>query len=189
MSTASSLSTGSSSRFMMRVEGGRVPGQASLSNHIKEWLRPIQPKHGRTKLVTVIKALEYNMHKHTGLDWQPLGHLVQAANSLEESQRVAMYAQVFAFYLGCVPKYYPASTLPSRGPLEPDQSGFRRRLFPDNDPRALDAIMFYNCLEQLEVDLTLFGLAYFGVSGIWGGGGAHLEMTCLGVVYHVRKDS
>ena len=130
-----------------------MPGQASLSNHIKEWLRPIQPKHGRTKLVTVIKALESNMHKHTGLDWQPLGHLFQAAKSLEESQRVAMYAQVFAFYLGCVPKYYPATTLPSRGPLEPDQSGFRRRLFSDNDPRALDAIMFYNCLEQLEVDL------------------------------------
>merc|ERR1719206_193100 len=140
-------------RFMMRVGGGRVPGQASLSNHIKEWLRPIQPKHGRTKLVTVIKALENNMHKHTGLDWQPLGHLFQAAKSLGESQRVAMYAQVFAFYLGCVPKYYPASTLPSRGPLEPDQSGFRRRLFSDNDPRALDAIMFYNCLEQLEVAL------------------------------------
>ena len=150
----SSLSTVASSRFMMRVGGGRVPGQASLSNHIKEWLRPLQPKHGRTKLVKVIKALESNMHKHTGLDWQPLGHLLQAARSLEESQRVAMYAQVFAFYLGCVPKYYPASTLPSRGPLEPDQSGFRRRLFSDNDPRALDAIMFYNCLEQLEVDLT-----------------------------------
>jgi len=82
-----------------------------------------------------------------------LGHLLQAARSLEESQRVAMYAQVFAFYLGCVPKYYPASILPSRGPLEPDQSGFRRRLFSDNDPRALDAIMFYNCLEQLEVAL------------------------------------
>ena len=150
----SSLSTGASSRFMMRVGGGRVPGQASLSNHIKEWLRPLQPKHGRTKLVKVIKALESNMHKHTGLDWQPLGHLLQAAKSLEESQRVAMYAQVFAFYLGCVPKYYPASTLPSRGLLEPDQSGFKRRLFSDNDPRALDAIMFYNCLEQLEVDLT-----------------------------------
>merc|ERR1719341_663451 len=60
-------------RFMLRA-GGRRHGVVALSSHMKEWLRPIQSKHGRTKLVTVIQALDSSMRKHTGLDWQPLGH-------------------------------------------------------------------------------------------------------------------
>ena len=122
---------------------------------MKEWLRPIQSKHGRTKLVTVIQALDSCMRKHTGLDWQPLGHLLAAGKVLEEAQRVAMYAQVFAFYLGCIPKLYTDQTAGSRPYPDPmdGQSGFRKRLYSDNDPRALDAIMFYDCLEQLELAL------------------------------------
>merc|ERR1719341_2341135 len=65
-------------RFMLRA-GGRRHGVVALSSHMKEWLRPIQSKHGRTKLVTVIQALDSCMRKHTGLDWQPLGHLLAAA--------------------------------------------------------------------------------------------------------------
>ena len=122
---------------------------------MKEWLRPIQGKHGRTKLATVIQALDSCMRKHTGLDWQPLGHLVAAGKALEEAQRVAMYAQVFAFYLGCIPRSYTVQTPGSRPYPDPldGQSGFRKRLYSDNDPRALDAIMFYDCLEQLEIAL------------------------------------
>ena len=43
--------------------------------------------------------------------------------------------------------------------------------------------------------LTLFGLAYVGVSGIylwvgWGkGSNFFLKMTCLGMIYHIQKDS
>ena len=144
-------------RFMLRV-GGRRNGVVALSSHMKEWLRPIQSKHGRTKLVTVIQSLDSCMRKHTGLDWQPLGHLLAAGKALEEAQRVAMYAQVFAFYLGCIPKLYnnqtPGPPRRFHDPLDMDgQSGFRKRLYSDNDPRALDAIMFYDCLEQLEVAL------------------------------------
>merc|ERR1719237_143506 len=141
-------------RFMLRA-GGRRHGVVALSSHMKEWLRPIQSKHGRTKLVTVIQALDSCMRKHTGLDWQPLGHLVAAGKALEEAQRVAMYAQVFAFSLGCIPRSYTAQTPGSRPYPDPlgHQSGFRKRLYSDTDPRALDAIMFYDCLEQLEVAL------------------------------------
>lgn len=141
-------------RFMLRG-AGRRHGVVALSSHMKEWLRPIQSKHGRTKLVTVIQALDSCMRKHTGLDWQPLGHLLAAGKVLEEAQRVAMYAQVFAFYLGCIPKLYTDQTPGSRPYPDPmdGQSGFRKRLYSDNDPRALDAIMFYDCLEQLELAL------------------------------------
>ena len=76
---------------MARVEGRR-DGNVSLSSHMKDWLRPIQLKHGRTKLQNVIQALDSCMRKHTGLDWQPLGHLLAAGKVLEEAQRVAMYA-------------------------------------------------------------------------------------------------
>ena len=64
-------------------------------------------------------------------------------------------AQVFAFYLGCIPKLYTEQTPGSRPYPDPldGQSGFRKRLYSDNDPRALDAIMFYDCLEQLELAL------------------------------------
>merc|ERR1719237_727535 len=141
-------------RFMLRA-GGRRHGVVALSSHMKEWLRPIQSKHGRTKLVTVIQALDSCMRKHTGLDWQPLGHLLAAAKALKEAQRVAMYAQVFAFYLGCIPMLCSNQTPGSRPYPDPldEQSGFKKRLYSDNDPRALDAIMFYDCLEQLEVAL------------------------------------
>ena len=139
---------------MARVEGRR-DGNVSLSSHMKDWLRPIQLKHGRTKLQNVIQALDSCMRKHTGLDWQPLGHLLAAGKVLEEAQRVAMYAQIFAFYLGCIPKFYAGVTNAARD--FPDflghQSGFRKRLYSDTDPRALDAMMFYNCLEELEVAL------------------------------------
>jgi len=140
-------------RFMMRGAAGRRHGVVALSSHMKEWLRPIQSKHGKTKLTTVIQALDSCMRKHTGLDWQPLGHLLAAGKVLEEAQRVAMYAQVFAFYLGCIPKLYTEeNSRPYPDPLD-GQSGFRKRLYSDNDPRALDAIMFYDCLEQLELAL------------------------------------
>jgi len=141
-------------RFMIRA-GGRRHGVVALSSHMKQWLRPIQAKHARAKLVTVIQALDSCMRKHTGLDWQPLGHLLAAGKALEQAQRVAMYAQVFAFYLGCIPKLCTDQTPDLRRNPDAldDQSGFKKRLYSDNDPRALDAIMFYNCLEQLEVAL------------------------------------
>jgi len=141
---------------VMRGAGGRGP-RAALTLHMKEFLRPLGANQARTRLRTVIKELELCMKKYSGLDWQPLGHLLAAAQGLEEAQRVAMYGQVFAFYLGCVPRLEASEAPRAPGPLGPlglalqARSGFTRRPYAETDPRTLDAEMFYRCLEQLEV--------------------------------------
>ena len=124
-------------RLVMRGAGGRGP-RAALTLHMKEFLRPLGANQARTRLRTVIKELELCMKKYSGLDWQPLGHLLAAAQGLEEAQRVAMYGQVFAFYLGCVPRLEASEAPRAPGPLGlalQARSGFTRRPYAETDPR------------------------------------------------------
>ena len=141
-------------RFMMRRPAARstLP-RSHLVLHMKEWLRPYGATQARARLRPVVAALEDCIKRHSGLDWVSLTYLTSAAAGLEEAQRVAMYAQVFAFYLGCVPRMEPGEKTEWVARNRRQISGFRGRLYSENNPRSLDAEMFYVNLERLEESL------------------------------------
>merc|ERR1711902_390770 len=49
----------------------------------------------------VVKDMKSAIMKTPDFGWFPTDHLSKAAKMLEEGQKVLMYSQVFAFYLGC----------------------------------------------------------------------------------------
>jgi len=55
-------------------------------------------------MLDVVEALKEEMVKKTDF-WFPTDHLQKGANAIAETQRVLMFSQVFAFYLGCKPPY------------------------------------------------------------------------------------
>merc|ERR1712226_962551 len=108
----------------------------TLKLHMKEWLRPLEIEQAGPRFKGVLQSLDVvSSSDHSCIGYISLNHLTAAATALAEAQKVAMYAQVFAFYLGCVPRMgAPMGMMGREG-----SSSFFGGHFRDNDPRSLDA--------------------------------------------------
>eukprot|EP00092_Neocalanus_flemingeri_P018561 GFUD01020098.1.p1 GENE.GFUD01020098.1~~GFUD01020098.1.p1 ORF type:complete len:641 (-),score=120.73 GFUD01020098.1:46-1968(-) len=109
--------------------------------------RPANTQVVRLYAKDIVEEMKLEMEKTSDLDWFPTDHLLKAVNLVEETKRVCMYSQVFAFYLGCEPEL----NRDNHEFMAPGNVPNTQHLFRSDDPKQMDADLFQNNLQHLEL--------------------------------------